>query len=159
MLRANLIFCLFIIAFNVTAQDFPVMATPPEATREVLATPDIQIISVDDVPHSEIYNYLSTSVAHVNSLPDDLTSDNGTSLIQNESATQLMAYTKWLFSDQSARELLGETLAPIGINLYLLLRLVIFMSIAWAAIRIATLIYRFVQYLVREILRVLPFVG
>jgi len=159
MLRASFIFCLFAIAFTVTAQDFPAMATPPAVTREALATPDIQIITVDDVPHSEIYNYLSTSVAHVNSLPDDLTTNSGTSLIPSESGTQLMAYAKWLFSPQSARELLGETLAPVGIFLFSLLTLIVFMAIAWVAIRIATLIFRFVQYLIREILRVLPFVG
>lgn len=161
MLRARLLFILFFVSTTVFAQ-FPEIPEPDIELYEVeeFATPDAEyLLEPELVPHSEVYNFLSTAVANVNQLPEDLTSNNGTSLIQNESATQLMSYAKWMFSDVSARELLGETLAPIGINLYLLLTLIVFLTIAWATLRIATLIFRFVLFIVREILRILPFVG
>jgi hypothetical protein len=147
------------ISFAQDVPDYPEGVVPEPIERDIVNIPEVDIISPDEVPHSEIYNYLATAVANVNSLPDDLTSNNGTSLVPNETGTQLMSYAKWMFSDRSARELLGNTLAPIGINLYILLTLIVFLSIAWATIRIALLIYRFVQYIVREILRLLPFVG
>lgn len=160
MLRFSFLLALLFVAQISMAQEFPEFQPPPDVPAQGLDIPETEIITVDDVPHTEIYNYLSTAVAHVNTLPDTLTTDgNGTDLVQSESATQLFGYAKWMFSGTSARELLGETLAPIGLNLYGLLTLIIFMAIAWGTIRIALLIYRFVYYLVREILRVLPFVG
>lgn len=164
MSRARLLvaFCFLFVSQVSMAQeppDFPSIDMPEPIERDIVDIPEVDIISPDEVPHSEVYNYLATAVANVNSLPDDLTSNNGTSLIPNETGTQFMSYAKWMFSDTSARELLGNTLAPIGINLYILLTLIVFLAIAWATIRIALLIYRFVQYIVREILRLLPFVG
>lgn len=149
------------------AQDFPTMPTiaPPDlpTAPTPIVTPTIPaqdaVIGVDDVPHSEIYNFLATAVANVNSLPDDLSRPNGTSLIPDETATQLFGFAKWLFSDAAARELLGDTLAPIGINLYILLSIVVVLAVVWVTLKIAVLIIRFVQYAAGWILRILPFVG
>jgi hypothetical protein len=132
--------------------DFTILATP-----EMVGTPNIAVFSADIVPHSEIYNYLSTAVAHVNSLPDEINKGNGQSLLADETATQMMSYAKWLFSPTSAQELLGATLAPIGINLFLLLTLLIFMAIAWTTIKIAVMIFKFVQWIVRWVLEIMPF--
>lgn len=142
------------IEFNVITELQPI--------DDMVATPDTSGLTelTDLSQHSDIYNYLSTAVAAVNSLPDDLSMDNnGTSLLPAETATQLMGYAKWMFSGTSANELLGATLAPIGIELYILLTMIVFMAIAWITVKIALMIFNFVQYIVAWILRALPFVG
>lgn len=159
MSRAKLIVLILAVSLStVTAQTFPnptvdftVLATP-----EMVETPNYAVFSADIVPHSDIYNYLSTAVANVNSLPDDISKGNGQALFNEETATQIFGYAKWLFSTTSANELLGETLAPIGINLFALLTLVIFMAIAWTFLRIAVFIFRLVQYVARWIAEIIP---
>lgn len=158
MLRiSSLCLILWLSLSTVTAQvpnptiDYTVLATP-----EMVATPNIAIFDPGNIPHSEIYNYLSTAVANVNSLQTDISTGNGQSLVQNETATQMMGYAKWMFSATAAQELLGNTLYPIGINLFLLLTMLIFMAIAWTTLKIAVMIFHFVQWLVRWILEFIP---
>jgi len=147
-------------AQSISAQDIPSFPTPFSVDDfEIPSIPDFDGLTVDDVDHEALFNYMSEAVSKINSLPDSLFDNFGDDVVANESATQLFGYAKWLFSGNSANELLGPTLAPIGINLYILLTLLIFLVIAWVTIRLALLIFRFVLFIIREILRALPFVG
>lgn len=150
---------LFASVLTASAQEFPnpTIDYTGLATPEMVETPNIAVFSAEIIPHSDVYNYLSTAVAHVNSLPDEINKGNGQSLLADETATQMMSYAKWLFSPTSAQELLGNNLYPVGINLFLLLTMLIFLAIAWTTIKIAVMIFRFVQWIVRWILEIIPF--
>lgn len=108
-------------------------------------------IRIDD-----IISYLEQALGYLNNLPDNLTSDGNTQYLPSETATQIMGYAKWLFSPNTAQELLGTTLAPIGINLYILLSILVILAVSWAFIKIIILILRFVQYIARWILDLIP---
>jgi hypothetical protein len=150
MLLVNLL--LAIIMFQPPMPDIPI-------APEVEVTLEVEALDTDVIPKNEIYTFLATAVAEVNSMPDDLAVQGGTELLPNESATQLFSYGRWLFSGSSATELLGETLAPIGINIYVYLTIMVVLASAYVTIRIATLIIRFVQYVVGWVLKVIPFIG
>lgn len=111
-------------------------------------------ITQDDIPHSELYLWLEQAVQYVNELPEDISMGNGTSLIVDETATQLFSYAKWLFSTTAANETLGPTLAPIGVNIFAILTMLVFLAIAWVTVKIFSLIFRFVMYAINWIVRI-----
>jgi hypothetical protein len=152
MLLVNLIVA--IIFF----QPIPPIPDAPEIPL-VEVTLEVDALDTEVIPKNEIYTFLATAVAEVNSMPDDLAVNGGTELLPNESATQLFSYGRWLFSGSSATELLGETLAPIGINIYVYLTIMVVLTSAYFTIRVAALIIRFVQYVVGWVLKVIPFIG
>lgn len=97
------------------------------------------------------------SAADLESIPDSLQEAN----IPTETGTQLFSYAKWMFSGVGARELLGETLAPLAIDFYWTLAVVIAMTIIWAAVRILVFTIRFFLWGWRELARaieLIPFV-
>ena len=111
--------------------------------------PTVQDLNVDD----ELAEIDST----MSSIPDTL--DDG--IIPDETATQLFSYMKWLFSDTSANELLGATLAPILINFYVLLVIAFTFTAMWLTIRALVLAWRLVLFIIEWIIRILeliPFV-
>lgn len=103
--------------------------------------PEIEDLSVDQ----EISEVNST----LDSIPDRLDDE----LIPTETATQLFSYMKWLFSENVAQELLGETLAPILLNLYLLLLIAITFVTLWLTIRILVLGWRLILFIIEWIIR------
>lgn len=121
-------------------------------------TGDPTVFSDDDswLHLEDMIAYLEDVLDYINSLPDNLTYFNGTQYLPDETATQMIGYAKWLFSPTTANELLGETLAPIGINLFLLLTILVLLMITWAIVRVVVLILRFVRYVARWILDLIP---
>lgn len=133
---------------------------PDYQEPDVDLTTDIGDFEQIEIPHSDLYYALEQAVEHVNSLPDDLSKDySGTSVVPDETATQLMGFAKWLFSGTSANELLGATLAPIGINLFRLLGLMIALAIAYTTIKIAIIITRMVMSIIGAVMKVIPMMG
>lgn len=114
------------------------------------------IFGESDLRIDDLIAFLEEALTYINNLPDDLTSHNGTQYLPSETATQLMGYAKWLFSFNTAQETLGVSLAPIGVNLYILLSIIVVLAISWAFIKIIVLIIRFVQYIARWILDLIP---
>lgn len=109
------------------------------------------------VPSGPIYEWLSTSVANVNSLPADLASPNGVSLLPNVDGRQLFAYTKWLFSSASAEETLGPTFAPFAVHSFAYFVLVVFTTSVYVTITLVAWLVRGVIWLVSKIRHFLPF--
>ena len=105
---------------------------------------------------NDIVALLEDAVGYVNSLPDHITENEGIDYVPNETATTLFGYAKWLFSYNTAQELLGVSLAPMAVMLYYILGLVIILAIAWVTIKIVILILRFVQYIARWIIDLIP---
>jgi hypothetical protein len=110
------------------------------------------------VPRSEIYTFLATAAANVNRMPDQIANAAGPDLPSTD-AMQLFSYSKWLFSTNTAQEVLGPTFAPIGINLFIVLTVVVGMAIVWFAILFASMLIKAVVWIVQQILRIIPFIG
>lgn len=108
--------------------------------------PGIEDINVNDT--------LAESQNTVDSLPDTLDPD----LIPAETATQLFGYIKWIFSENSARELAGNTLAPIFINLYVYLVLGFSFAVIWLILMLAVFTWRFVLFIIRWIIRLIELI-
>ena len=119
-----------ILTFQVSAQEVP----------------GIEDLNVDDT--------LADVQGTADSLPDELPDD----VITTETATQLFGYVKWLFSDLSARELVGETLAPILLNLYVLLVIAITFTMLWITIRLAVFAWRFILFIIGWIIRLIELI-
>lgn len=94
------------------------------------------------------------AVSTTDSLPDALDDD----VLQDETATQLFSYMKWLFSDNSAQELVGVTLAPILLNLYILLGLAFTFTALWLTIRFLVWTWRLILFVVKWIIRFLELI-
>jgi hypothetical protein len=147
----NIIAALLILG-NVQQLPAPNTPTPyaPIATVEVI---DIATA----IPRNEIYSWLSTAVANVNSLPNDPFVSNGTSIITADTGTQIFGYVRWLYSYNTAQELLGATLAPIGAFLYTILNaLVLFAGISMT-VTVITIIRRGISYILCLIGKLIPF--
>jgi len=141
--RILFILMLLFVPIATQAQDLPFVDVP-------------DVNSIAEGNDFDLVEQMTEVLTQIQNLPSDIYTEVG---IETETATQLFGYAKWMFSNSSARELLGPTLAPIGIYLYTVLRVIVILAVSWASIRIALLIFRFVYFVIREILRVIPFVG
>jgi hypothetical protein len=109
------------------------------------------IPSVEDLSVDQEFGGINSSL---DSVPDRLDDD----LIPTETATQLFSYIKWAFSDSSANELVGVTLAPILLNLYLLLLLAVTFTILWLTIRMLILGWRLILFIIGWIIRLIELI-
>lgn len=124
----------------------------PDGTAIVAGTglPDMRLTP----EYGPVYGFLSTAAAEVNSIPGQITG-----YIPQVDPGPLFGYVKWAASCVSAQELVGQTLSPIlchtiiGVGLNLVLA-GIFMSV-----RIVRLFIKVVNWIMKQILRVIPFMG
>ena len=143
---------IFSYAMLAMAQPIPPLPNvPPTPTPYVMPTA-LPTTDPSVIPQNDVVGFLQTAVANVNAAPADLAGG----YVPDETANQLFGYAKWMFSDASARELLGNSLAPIGMNVYILLGLTLFIGGAYASIRIGVLFIRFAQHLLRWIMEFIP---
>lgn len=110
-----------------------------------------ELPSVGDLGVDQKLGEIETSV---DNLPDTLDPD----LTPDETATQLFSYMKWLFQPSSASELLGETLAPIGLELYALVLLALTYVILWLTIRALVLTWRFFLFIVSWVIKLIELI-
>ena len=137
----------------------PPLDPVPSPTPLVIGTPTPLAIEVT-VPRSEIYQYLATAAANINQMPAAIDRDpSGVGIIPSDDARNLLGYAKWLFSANSARELMGNSLSPLGINAFVLFTLVVVLTSAWLLVKIATMLIKAVIWFVQQILRFIPFIG
>lgn len=108
--------------------------------------PTVQELNVDGTL-GEINTTMET-------IPDALDDE----IIPNETATQLFSYMKWMFSDTAANELLGQTLAPIGLELYALLVIAITFTLMWLTIRMLVLSWRLLLFIVGWIIKLVELI-
>lgn len=133
-----------------------VLLQPPVPTFEPLASPTpiatvepVNLGGTLEVPESEVYNYLATANANVQSVPQDL-SDPGIAVLPAENGGELFGYAKWVTSGAAAAEVFGP-FSLIVTHLGAAITLVIFLAIVYVAIFLATLIIRFVTWIIRKI--------
>ena len=109
------------------------------------------------VPQWEIDRIQATNAANINALPSDPTRPGGQA-IPSVDLTQLFGYAKWLFSASTAQELFGRTLAPLAINVFIVLVLAISYSAIWLLINIIVLIIKVVMWIVRLIIQMIELI-
>jgi hypothetical protein len=113
----------------------------------------ISIAYAQEIPMDQLDDFQDVDVT----TPDDL---SGVEL-PNETGTQLFSYAKWLFSPNSAREILGETLAPLAVDIFSYLGILISLAIIWAGIKVAVLAIKFLLFIadwIRKIIELIPFI-
>lgn len=110
----------------------------------------------------ELANKMATAAADTNQLPSDITRPtNQQSVVTTTSAKPLFSYIKWLFSYNSAQELLGPTLAPLGMSLFIMMTIGILLAGIYLVVNLITLIIRFVIWilnLIWKMLQLIPFI-
>jgi len=115
------------------------------------------VISAQEIPgvtELGVDSEYSEAVGATDSLPDQLDDD----VLTTETATQLFSYMKWLFSPTSARELVGETLAPILLNLYLLVLIAFTFTALWLTIQLIVWTWRLILFVVKWIIRIIELI-
>lgn len=119
-----------------------------------------QPVEIEDQMESDLYKNMATAAAIVDKLPEQISKagPNGQTLAQAMAgAKQVFGYIKWLFSPNSAQELLGRSLAPIGINVLVIFTMIVALSAIYIAINIAVYIVKFATWVISQILKLLPF--
>lgn len=136
-------------------------------TAPPINVPDLPQIQINitaepvEVPRSDLYRFLATAAHNVNQLPDDITRQDNMSLIPNSNPAEVFSYAKWLFSYSSAEELMGRTLAPVGMSLFVLFTIMVSNVIVQMIIRIVTPILKIVVWIIFriiDVIKLLPFI-
>lgn len=146
-----------VIAMIVLMQVVPTLPALPSPTPYPTTTPIATIMP--EIPHSEIYNFLSTAVVNVNNLPEDLFAPGGVPVLVNPDAQAVFSYGKWMLSVTGARELVGDTLSPIAVRIFLFLSLTVVFSGIWQIVNLVVLLIKGIVYIVQQVLKFIPFVG
>ena len=134
---------------------FPLVELPtPYPTEEVFDVDlDMEVIEPDAiVPKNEIYNYLASIVEDLNSLPQEI--DDGA---PDETGSQLISYAKWVLIGNAIAEMVGNTLAPLGTNVYVLLILTVVTFGFFITMEGVVRLFNTVQWIIRWIIDFVPF--
>jgi hypothetical protein len=119
--------------------------------------PAPNIIDVDDNVESDLYASMATAAAIFNKLPEEISKagPSGQNLTQAMAgAKQVFGYVKWLFSPNSAQELLGRSLAPIGINVLAVFTMIVALTAIYIAINIIVYTVKFIIWVVNQIIKI-----
>lgn len=119
-----------------------------------------QPITMEDSMKSDFYRNMATAAAIVNSLPEKIQKagpNNQTLAEAMEGAKQVFGYVKWLFSPNSAQELLGRSLAPIAINVMAVMTMYLAMVAIYITTNMAIYIVKLAIWLMTQLLKLLPF--
>ena len=136
------------ILFAVLLQVLP----PPTAIPTITPLPTSQSV----VPRSDVYNFLATTAANVNNLPDDISRPGGVPLLASANTSIVFGYGRWLLSSSSMNEFLGPTVAPLGTFVLTVFTLLVIITIVYFTIRVAVLIFRGVVWLISRARSLLP---
>lgn len=117
--------------------------------------------SIDPDTQADLYRSMATAAYDTNQLPEQIeqAGPNGGSVVPDTSgATQIFGYVKWLFSANSAQEILGRTFAPFGINVFVVFMIVVSMTGIYILINLIVLIVKFVMWIYSWILRLIELI-
>jgi hypothetical protein len=119
-----------------------------------------QPVEIEDSMESDLYRNLATAAAIVNELPEQI--DEAAPSAQNiedafAGASQVMGYIKWLFSENSAQEILGPDFAPLGINIMVIFTMILALTSIYIVVNVAVYVVKFATWVINQILKLLPF--
>lgn len=130
----------------------------PAAAQTATPTPAPQLIFTLTVPAQTFYESMATAAANVEQMPDDIRiAPDGTNLLDTANVATLFGYVKWLFSDNSAREIFGNTLAPLWILFFVILTINIVLTTVYFLVWFVVLIVRGIVWIINQILKFIPF--
>jgi len=136
----------------------PVPTFVPLASPTPVATSaPVDLGGTLEVPQGDMYNYLATANANLESAPENLTNP-GVAVLPNQNGSQLFAYAKWITSAGAADEVFGP-FGPIVTHIGAAVILIIFLAIVYFIIFLVTLIIRFVGWLITKVTQVVPGLG
>lgn len=116
--------------------------------------------SFDTNELNKFYEQISAAAEKINALPDEINKAGPAGqTLSNITAgiTQIAGYVKWLFSGNTAQELLGKTFAPIGINIMVIFLMTVAMVTIYIAVNTIVYTIKMVIFLMNLVLKVLPF--
>jgi hypothetical protein len=117
-------------------------------------------IDIDEDTQLDLNRSMATAAAVVNKLPEEISKSGpgGQTLAQAMAGSkQVFGYIKWLFSPNSAQELLGRSLAPVGINILVIFTMIVALTAIYIAINIVVYIIKFVVWIITQMLKLVPF--
>jgi len=106
------------------------------------------------------YQQMRDAADQINALPDEIkkAGPGGSTLIDaTAGAAQISGYVKWLFSYNTAQELLGSDFAPIGVNILIVFTMTVAMIAIYIAINLVVFTIRMVVWIVNQVLKLIPF--
>jgi hypothetical protein len=116
--------------------------------------------TVDADTKSDLYRVMATAAFQVNELPEQIqtSGQNGQGVIPSTSgAIQIFGYIKWMFSANTAQELMGRTLAPFGINIFIIFLMITIMTGLYFLVNFIVLIVKAVIWVFNQFLKLIPF--
>lgn len=105
------------------------------------------------------YDKMKEAADQINALPDEI-EDAGPGLQITAIVAaigEIAGYVKWLFSPNTAQELLGRTFAPIGINILVIFTMTVAMVAIYITINMVVFTIKMIVWLMNQILKLLPF--
>lgn len=165
--KVSLLMLLLLLVIPAQAQTATPTATPTATTTPCTPGIDVgnlnfggncQSNSLDPDMRSDLYRSMATAAADVNNLPEQINSGQSGSIIPSTSgAIQLFGYIKWLFSMNTAQEVMGKTLAPFGANIFVLFFIVTTMTALYFLVNFIVLIVKAVVWVFTQFLKLIPF--
>ena len=158
--KISLLMLLLLLVMPVAAQT----ATPCNAGLDIGNLNfggNCQSNTIDPDTKSDLYRAMATAAYNTNQLPEQIKSagPNGQRIIPDTSgASQIFGYIKWLFSPNSAQEVLGKTLAPFGINVFVIFLIVTTMTGIYLLINLIVLIMKFVMWIYSWIIKLVELI-
>lgn len=134
-----------------------IFGSPPD---EDLSTICDRQVDINQEKLNEFFEQIQDAADKMNALPDEINKagPSGTTLTSaTAGAGQIAGYVKWLFSPASAQELLGRSLAPIGINVMAIFLMTVAMVAIYITINIVVFTIKMVVWSMNQILKILPF--
>lgn len=122
----------------------------PSPTPVPSVTP---IPTIDPFERSDTFNNLSTAVANVNSLPDDVSAPGGFALVPQDNGTEFFAYAKAIMTGNVQRELTGQTLFPLVVSITLWITLIAIISSIRFIVNVAMFFTTIAIWIWNQILR------
>lgn len=105
-------------------------------------TPQPTLVPI--VPVDETNADLQNVADDINTLPDNLNQPARVGVDPNVSV--LFGYIKWFLSTDTAYELLGETLGPIGAEIIVILNMVLVLTVTWITVNMIVYTIKFIVW-------------
>lgn len=107
----------------------------------------------------EVSDFLSTAVANVNALPDDISAPGGVAVLPGSDASIVFNYGKWMLSAAAAEELVGPTLSPFIVHFGVAISLVVILGGVYLTFTLVVTLVRGIIWLVQQAIKFIPFLG
>jgi hypothetical protein len=110
---------------------------------------------IPTVPVQQVYDDMNQAAEAMNELPDDVTEGN---LPDSPDPVILFGYVRWVFSYNTAQELLGQKMAPLGLALFHFLMVLIPLLGIYVVINAVTITIKFAMWVFSIIVKLLELI-